>query len=231
MGEPSVQDAYSYAKFLVDIFPKIAIEILRDKRICDLAQVEERVDNACVSLGGKNEIKGMVEGRRFEELRVLKAEGGSYLSPSSALTPHRGLPAGQTPPSTPGSVTSGPTHRVPNYEMIIVHYGEDKLHLSASSSGSEACLIGEDKLERFPDIDVRLMSPAQTIDLGGRRIEVSHHVHLTWSRPEHPSTQYGRFWVVRPELIRSADVLLRYKPSSRGTKGKNLLPSDLCIFY
>jgi hypothetical protein len=63
---PSDWDAYSYAKFLVDIFPDDAIEILCERGLYDVIKlVKQRVDRACIRLGGgsRNRNKAMVESR------------------------------------------------------------------------------------------------------------------------------------------------------------------------
>jgi hypothetical protein len=139
MNTPSEADAYSYAKFLVDTFPEVAIRILYKKGQHNiLALVEEQVDRCCIELGGsKNEIKGMVERRLWDELKVLKG------SPSqSATTPRDYRRAGQGPP-TPSSTASGSpqSQRNPSYDWIFVYGMEEKLRLTARPSGGQTGAI------------------------------------------------------------------------------------------
>ncbi len=221
MSAPSDWDAYSYAKFLVDLFPDDAIEILCERSSCDVIKlVEQRVDRACIKLGGgsKNEIKGMVESRRWDDLEALR------VSPTpSATTPrdHRRTGTGRSLPPTPSSTASGSpqSQRIPSYEWIFVYHTEDPVRLTARPSGSEEYLIGEDKLERFQGLTANWTVPPKKVTLGGQLIEVAKNVHLTWNRPGDAGTNYKQFWVVRPELIRHADVLLggyRKQPSRDG---------------
>jgi hypothetical protein len=100
---------------------------------------------------------------------------------------------------------------------------EEPVWFTASLSGSEEYLIGEDKLERFQGLMVKWTTPPKKITLGGKMIDVSENVHFTWNRPGDKGTYYKQFWVVRSELIRHTDVLLGYKRhSSRDGQDKGL---------
>jgi hypothetical protein len=224
MSTPSDWDAYSYAKFLVDIFPDDAVEILRRKGSWDIIKlVEQQVDNACIKLGGgsKNEIKGMVENRRWNELKDLRLRESPL---PSATTPRDYRRTGARPPS-PSSTASGSPHlqRISNCDWITVYQTGFEVPLTAKPSGSEDYLIGEDKLERFQGLKTSWINPTKQVDLGGQLIEVAEYVDLTWNHGEGAS-KYNKFWVVRPELIRLADVLLGYsrKQQPRDRQGKGL---------
>lgn len=80
--------------------------------------------------------------------------------------------------------------------------------LIARPSGSGSYFIGEDKLERFNGVVIDWITPTQSVTLGGRLIEVGKRVRLTWVRPDDSGTMYAQFWVIRPGMIREADVLL-----------------------
>jgi hypothetical protein len=110
------------------------------------------------------------------------------------------------------------SQRNPNYDYIIVYNMEEPAWFTTNPSGSGEYLIGEDKLERFQGLMVKWTTPAKRITLGGKIIDVSKNVNLTWSRPVDRVTEYNQFWVVRPDLIRHADVLLGYRrqPSRDG---------------
>jgi hypothetical protein len=225
MSAPSDWEAYGYAKFLVDIFPDDAIEILCKRSSCDVIKlVEQQVDRACIKLGGgsKNEIKGMIENRQWDELKALR------VSPTPSMTTprgHRRAGTGQTLPPTPSSTTSGSpqSQRIPSYEWIFAYHMDEPVRLTARPSGSEEYLIGEDKLERFQSLTANWTIPPKKVKLGGQLIEVAQSVHLTWHRPEDAGTSYSQFWVVRPELIRHADILLGYrKQQSQDGRDKGL---------
>jgi hypothetical protein len=75
LSPPSDPDAYSYAKFLVDIFPDDAIEILCKRGSYDIIElVMQQVNRNCIRLGGgsRNKVLGMVEDRRWEDLKYLR---------------------------------------------------------------------------------------------------------------------------------------------------------------
>jgi hypothetical protein len=226
MSEPSHYIAKSYATFLVDIFPEDAIAILSQRSICKLELVEQRVDDACHRLGDIEEIKPLVQSRHLEKLHALKSGAYNHLSPTSAArSPNvRGpldyrLITGQAPPS-PISTASGSQQ---NQEWIFVYHGEQKLPLSVRPSGSEAYLIGEDKLERFQGGTRIWTTSPQKVTHGGELIEVAKYVQLTWNRPEDLATDYKPFWVVGPGVIRYADALLGCnKQQSREGKGKGV---------
>jgi len=218
MNAPSEPDAYSYAKFLVDIYPDDAIEILCKRGSCDIiALVQEQVDRNCIRLGGgsRNKIKGMVEDRRWEDLKDLKGSP----TQSATTTPRLHRRSGQRPP-TPSSTASGSpqSQRNPSYDWIIVYGMEEPVWFTASPSGSEEYLIGEDKLERCQGLIVKWTTPPKRITLGGKMIDVSKNVHFTFNSPGDKGTAYKQFWVVRSELIRHTDVLLgcRRQPSRDG---------------
>jgi hypothetical protein len=218
MNAPSDPDAFSYAKFLVDIYPDDAIEILCKRGSRDIIElVQQQVDRNCIRLGGgsRNKIKGMVEDRRWEDLKNLKGSP----TQSATTTPRHHRRSGQGPP-TPSSMASGSpqSQRNPNYDYIIVYNMEEPAWFTTNPSGSGEYLIGEDKLERFQGLMVKWTTPAKRITLGGKIIDVSKNVNLTWSRPVDRVTEYNQFWVVRPDLIRHADVLLGYRrqPSRDG---------------
>lgn len=218
MSAPSDPDAYSYAKFLVDIYPDDAVEILCKRGSCDIIElVQQQVDRNCIRLGGgsRNKIKGMVEDRRWEELKLLKDSP----TQSATTTPRYHRRSGQGPP-TPSSTASGSpqSQRNPSYDWIIVYGMEEPVWFTASPSGSEEYLIGEDKLERFQGLVVNWTTPPKKITLGGKMIDVSKSVHFTWNRSGDKATSYKKFWVVRSELIRHTDVLLgsRRQPSRDG---------------
>ena len=237
MSAPSDTDAYSYAKFLVDIYPEDAIEILCKRGSCDVIEsVTQQVDRNCIRLAGlgaergisKNRIMGMVLDSRWDDLKALR---GSPTT-SATTTPRHYRHTGERPP-TPSSTASGSpqTQRNPNYEWIIVYGIEEKHRVTASPSGSEEYLIGEDKLERFQDMMVKWTTPSKKITLGGNMIDVSKNVSLTWNRPGDRGTHYTQFWVVRPELIRHADVLLGYrKQPSQDGHDKGLSRSILLVY-
>jgi hypothetical protein len=229
MSEPSDYDAKSNANFLVQIFPEDAIAILSQRSICNLKLVEQRVDDACHKLGDIDEIRGLVKSRQLEKLHALKSGAYNCLSPTSAaMTPNvRGSldyrPTGQAPPS-PMSTASGSqqSQRTPNHDLIFVYHEGMKLTLTARSSGSEAYLIGEDKLKRFQGLTPFRTSP-QKVTHGGELIEVDKYVQLTWNRPDNLATDYEPFWVVDQGVIRYADALLGYKKQqSREGKDKGL---------
>ncbi|KAE9369793.1 hypothetical protein N431DRAFT_443418 [Stipitochalara longipes BDJ] len=221
MSPPSDTDAYSYAKFLVDIYPDDAIEILCKRGSSDIIElVVQQVDRNCIRLGGgsRNKIKGMVEDRRWDDLKALR--GSPTQSPTT--TPRHNRRSGQGPP-TPSSTASGSpqSQRNPSCDWIIVYGMEEPIWFTASPSGSEEYLIGEDKLERFQGLPVKWARPSKKIALGGNMIDVSKHIQFTWNRPGDKGTYYKQFWVVRPELIRHADVLLgSRRPPSRDGQGK-----------
>jgi hypothetical protein len=225
MSQPSDGDAYSYAKFLVDIYPEDAIEILCQKGSCDVIQlVVQQVDRNCIKLGGgsTNKIKGMVEERLWDDLKALR-ESPTQSAPATPRQHRRGE---QRPP-TPSSTASGSPQALRNssYDLITVHdCGTDEFFkFTASPSGSEEYLIGEDKLERFHYLPRKWTTPSKKITLGGQIVDVSQNVYLTWSRSQERTTEHSQFWVVRPELIRHADVLLGYmKHPSRGRQDKGL---------
>jgi hypothetical protein len=223
MSAPSDPDAYSYAKFLVDIYPDDAVEILCKRGSCDIIElVQQQVDRNCIRLGGgsRNKIKGLVEDRRWEELKTLRGSPPQ----SATTTPRNHRRSGQGPP-TPSSTASGSpqSQRNPSDDWIIVYGMEEPVWFMASPSGSEEYLIGEDKLERFQGLTVKWTTPPKKITLGGKIIDVSKHVHFTWNRPGDKGTAYKQFWVVRSELIRHGDVLLGYRRQpSRGGQDKGL---------
>lgn len=218
MSAPSDPDAYSYAKFLVDIYPEDAVEILCKRGSCDIIElVQQQVDRNCIRLGGgsRNKIKGLVEDRRWEELKILRESP----TQSAATTPRHHRRSGQGPP-TPSSTASGSpqSQRNPSYDWIIVRGMEEQVWFTASPSGSEEYLIGDDKLERFQGLMLNWTTPPKKITLGGKMIDVSDNVHLTWNRSGDKATYYNQFWVVRSDLIRHTDVLLgsRRLPSRDG---------------
>jgi hypothetical protein len=223
MSPPSDTDAYSYAKFLVDIYPDDAIEILCRRGSCDIIElVVQQVDRNCIRLGGasRSKIKGMVEDRRWDDLKALRGSP----TQSATTSPQHHRRSGQGPP-TPSSTASGSpqSHRNPGCDWIIVYGMEEPVCFTASPSGSEEYLIGEDKLERFRDLAVKWTNPAKKITLGGKMIDVSKNVQFTWNRPGDKSTYYKQFWVVRPELIRHTDVLLgSRRHASRDGRDKGL---------
>jgi hypothetical protein len=238
MSAPSDTDAYSYAKFLVDIYPEDAIEILCKRGSCDVIEsVTQQVDRNCIRLAGlgadrgisKNKIKSMVLDSRWNDLKALR---GSPTT-SATTTPRHYRHIGERPP-TPSSTASGSpqTPRSPNYEWIIVYGMEEKHRVTASPSGSEEYLIGEDKLERFQEMPVKWTTPPKKITLGGKMIDVSKNVNLTWNRPGDRETYYKQFWVVRPDLIRHADVLLGCrKQPSRDRHDKGLSRSIPLVYF
>jgi hypothetical protein len=185
--------------------------------------VEEQVDNACIKLGGGsiNEIKGMVENRRWDELKALRLRESPL---PSATTPRDYRRTGARPP-TPSSTASGSPHlrRISNHDWIYVYNTGVPVPLTAKPSGSEDYLIGESKLERFQGLTPTWINPPKQVDLGGKLIEVAKCVYLTWNHGE-GGTDYNQFWVVRSELIRLADVLLGYsrKQQSRERQDKGL---------
>jgi hypothetical protein len=218
MSATSDPDAYSYAKFLVDIYPEDAVKILCKRGSCDIIElVQQQVDLNCIRLGGgsRNKIKGMVEDLRWEDLKNLRG------SPTQSATtiPRHYRRSGQGPP-TPSSRASGSpqSQRNPSYNWIIVYGMEEPVWFTASPSGSEEYLIGEDKLERRQGLIVKWTTPAKRITLGGKMIDVSKNVHFTFNLPGDKGTAYKQFWVVRSELIRHTDVLLGYRrrPSQDG---------------
>ncbi|CZR51163.1 uncharacterized protein PAC_01038 [Phialocephala subalpina] len=242
MSAPPNIYAYCYAKFLVDISPDDAIKILWEGSERGDIKLNERVDQACMKLGGRsvNEIKGMIEARRWDELKDLRQ------SPTpSAMTPrdHRRTATGQTMPPTPSSTASGsPPLQRNSHDWILVYHMREEVRLTAKPSGSEHYLIGEDKLERFHGLIIHWTTHPQKVTLGGQLIDVAASVRLTWNRPEDSGTMYEQFWVVRPGLIQHADVLLGYKDQQFGigrTKATNktlaavnsplsLDPQDFC---
>lgn len=230
MSAPSDPDAYSYAKFLVDIYPDDAVEILCKRGSCDIIElVQQQVDRNCIRLGGgsRNKIKGLVEDRRWEELKTLRGSPPQ----SATTTPRNHRRSGQGPP-TPSSTASGSpqSQRNPSDDWIIVYGMEEPVWFMASPSGSEEYLIGEDKLERFQGLTVKWTTPPKKITLGGKIIDVSKHVHFTWNRPGDKGTAYKQFWVVRSELIRHGDVLLGYRRQpSRGGQDKAPMSSPLSL--
>jgi hypothetical protein len=242
MNGPSDADAYSYAKFLVDIFPEDAIDILCERGSRDIIKlVEQQVDRSCIKLGGgslggvpvsRNQIKGMVQDCRWDELNALRES----LSQSATTTPRDHRRAGQGPP-TPSSTASGSPHlrRNPSSEWIVVHGMEGEFRLTARSSGSEEYLIGRDKLERFQGLILKRARPPKKVALGGQMIDVAEYVCLTWNRPGDGATDYKPFWVVPQGLIRLADVLLGYRKEhawSRQDKGSSLsIPLLLFPFF
>jgi hypothetical protein len=210
MSPPSDPDAYSYAKFLVDIYPDDAIEILCRRGTCDVVDlVVQQVDRNCIRLGGgsRNKIKGMVEDRRWDELKDLRGSP----TQSATTTPRHQRRSGLGPPTpTPSSTASESpqSQRTPSSDWIIVYGIEEPVWLTANASGSEEYLIGEDKLERFQGLPIKWTTPPKRITLGGKMIDVSKNVNLTWNRHGDKGTYYKQFWVVRPELIHHADILL-----------------------
>jgi hypothetical protein len=225
MSQLSESDAYSYAKFLVDFYPDDAIEILCREGSCDIIElVVQQVNRNCIKLGGgsTNKIKGLVEERQWDELKTLR---GSPTHSASA-TPRQHHRGEQGPP-TPSSMASGSPQALRNLShdcISVLQSGTDgSLQFTASPSGSEEYLIGEDKLERFHSVSPEWATPTKKITLGGQIVDVSQHVNLTWARPRDHTTEYNKFWVVRPELVRHADVLLGYsKHLSRGRQNKGL---------
>jgi hypothetical protein len=194
--------AYCYAKFLVDISPEDAINIIWEGSKRGEIKLDEWVERACTKLGGRsvNTIKGMIEDRLWDELKDLR-----QTSTPSAMTPRE-----YRMPPTPSSTASGSLQLQPkSYDWIwVYHLGEAPVMLTARPSGSGYYLIGEDKLERFQGITTDWTTHSQKVDLGGQLIEVAKSVRLTWNRHEDSGTMYEQFWVVRPGLIRGADVLL-----------------------
>jgi hypothetical protein len=215
MSAPSDADAYSHAKFLVDIYPEDAIEILCEPGILEL--VEQQVNRNCIKLGGssRNKIKGMVEERLWDELKALK--GSPTQSATTTPRDYRHTRTGQRPP-TPSSTASGSpqSQRIPSHEWIVIYGKEEPVRLTARPSGSEEYLIGEDKLERFQGLVVNWTRSPKKITVGGQLIDVAKNVYFTWNRPGDTRTYYKQFWVVRPELIRHADVLLGYRRQPSG---------------
>jgi hypothetical protein len=221
MSAPSDTDAYSYAKFLVDIYPEDAIEILCKRGSCDVIEsVRQQVDRNCIRLaaigGGisTNKVKNMVLDSSWDDLKALRGSP----TMSATTTPRHYRRTGERPP-TPSSTASGSpqTQRNQNCEWINV-LGLEKYVVTASPSGSEEYLIGEDKLGRFQGVTVQWTTPPKKINHGGNMIDVSKNVGLTWNRPGDRVTFYNQFWVVRSDSIRHADVLLGYKkqPSPGG---------------
>ncbi|KAN0102715.1 hypothetical protein V8E51_011028 [Hyaloscypha variabilis] len=237
MSAPSDTDAYSYAKFLVDIYPEDAIEILCKRGSCDVIElVTRQVERNCIRLAGlgaergisKNRIMGMVLDSRWDDLKALR---GSPTT-SATTTPRHYRHTGDRPPTPSSTVSGSPqTQRNPNYEWIIIHGIEETHKVAASPSGSEEYLIGEDKLKRFPGETVNWTTLPQKITVGGKMIDVSKSVGLTWNRPGEKGTSHDLFWVVRPEFIRHSDVLLGSgKQRSRDGHDKGLSRSNPLVY-
>jgi hypothetical protein len=219
--------SYSYALFLVELFPDLAIEILCKKDSCNvIKEVEQRVERGCVTLGHhggkpKTVIRGMVESGQWGELKALKE------SQTPSATPprdRRRTDPGPKSPLTPSSTASGSSlpQRIPSHEWIFVYHTEEPVRLRARSSGSEEYLIGEDKLVRLPGLTVNWDNPPKKVTLGGEWIQVAENVHLTWNRLGDGGTNYKQFWLVRKGLIRDADVLLgceKQRSQDRQDKG------------
>jgi hypothetical protein len=237
--DPSEEDAYSNAKFLVDIFPEEAIDLLCERSLSGLLRmVEARVDRSCIKLrGAKYEIKGLVQKRQFDHLLDLKSdsEAHNYISPTEPVARNPNVrrrleyhTGGQTPPpSSPSSMASAlqRSQRIPNQDRILVYHDRQDFSLIASYSGSEAYLIGEDKLDRFRGLKPIWETLPWTVTIGGQRIEVAQHVGLTWIREEDSGTGtlYDLFGVVPAGVIRQADVLLGFtRRKSREEKDKGL---------
>lgn len=191
MTGASEEDAYSYARFLVQMFPSVAIDILCDQKICKLDEVERHVELACTKIGKKYTIKGLIQERKFDELRNLADVYHGHISATSpAATPvMRGpldyQPGGPAMPSPPISLGSGPrsVHRNTAPEQITVLYDGEPFPLIVRPSGTDDCFIGEDKLDRFRDLSQNWTSPAANVQLGGRLIGVSKSVNLTYCLP------------------------------------------------
>ena len=98
MSAPSDTDAYSYAKFLVDIYPEDAIELLCKRGSCDVIEsVRQQVDRNCIRLGAergisKNKIKSMVLDSRWDDLKALR--GSPTTSATTTLRHYRHLGKG-----------------------------------------------------------------------------------------------------------------------------------------
>ncbi|KAH7356407.1 hypothetical protein BKA65DRAFT_207065 [Rhexocercosporidium sp. MPI-PUGE-AT-0058] len=224
--------AYSYATFLVKLFPEDAIEILcQGSSGENTTLVEKRVDFNCSKFRGysKNKIKGMAENHEWDDLRALMPS-----SPQVSMTPraYNRADTGQAPP-TPSSTASGSpqSHRQRSPDWITIYpLTSEPCRLTAISSGSEEYMIGEDKLERLPGVTVEWIDHRQQIEVGGNWISVAQRVPLTWNRLGDGGTKYSYFWVVSPEYIRHADVLLGYKgPNPRDLRDKGVVRSPLAL--
>ena len=231
MSAPSDTVAYNYAKFLVDIYPEDAIDILWKSGSRDvIASIAQQVDCICIKLAGsraerglagisQHKIKSMVLDSQWDDLKALR---GSPTT-SATTTPRHYRHTSERPP-TPSSSTSGSpqTQRHQNYEWIIICGAEEKHNFTASPSGSEEYLIREDKLERLQlqKGTISWATPPKRITLGGKMIDVSKHVHLTWYRAGDTATDYKQFWVVGSDSIRHTDVLLGSKQPTPDVRSK-----------
>jgi hypothetical protein len=225
MSPPSDSDAYSYARFLVEIFPDDAIDILRTKGKWDIIElVEKQVDSACIKLGGRsrNAIKGMVEHSQWEDLKDLKVKGGSPFHPATSPRDYHRMGA---PPPTPSSTASRSPHlqRISNQELITVYHKRAEVQLTSKPSGSDEYLIGEDKLERFPGLEPKWIDQPMQVNLGGNPVMVYQYIQLVWNYGE-GETFYNKFWVISRGEIRLADVLLGNikKPPRSGRQGEGM---------
>lgn len=220
--------AYCYAKFLVEISPEDAINMIWEGSKRGEIKLDEWVDKACTRLGGRSvhAIRGMIEDRQWDELKAFR----QFSSPS-AMTPRE-----YRIPPTPSSTASGSLQLQPkSYDGIwVYHLREAPAMLMAKPSGSQYYFIGEDKLERFQGITPEWINHPQKVTLGGQVIDVAKNVRLTWNRPEDSGTMYEQFWVVRPELIRGADVLLGDRDQRFGVarnKGSYNCVSLKCVVF
>ncbi|PVH81844.1 hypothetical protein DL98DRAFT_530895 [Cadophora sp. DSE1049] len=229
---PTPAEAYSYAMFLVELFPADAADILCGGNSEDnVAVVEARMNRNCAKFVGysPNQIKGMAESHEWDRLRELMPS-----SSHGPMTP-RGFNAmntGQIMPPTPSSTASGSTqsHRQRGNDWITIHHIDGSCSLIATPSGSEEYMIGVDKLERLPAVKIDRIPSAQSVVVGGKWIQVENRVALTWNRPDDEITHFAFFWVVDPEHIRHGDVLLGQKrQNSRGGREQGALQSPFAL--
>jgi len=218
-------DVDSFAKFLVEVFPEFAIELLGNADICNRAAFNHRVERACHALGPDHfHIKDLITKWSFDELkeRKIRAYGHGPLGIPPPMTPMVGGHVGYQGhrailPSTPSSIVSG---RITNDWIIVIH-GTEEYKLTSRYSGSDKFLIGVDKIQRFPGLNSNWSKASEKCVLGGQQIEVCRYVELTWTRLEARMTDWNTFWVVPSGYIKDADVLLGLKSSqSRGDRNE-----------
>lgn len=232
MENITAQFAGTYAHFLVELFPRRAIEVLRDEEIFQQRVVQENIRKACEDLANGNltEIKALIEGRNWPRLREIEAELAAQRSPESSRsrpTDLRSNTSGQSNsnrvaldytrgrvlPSSSDSVASesqasnhGPSG-LSGGEKIIVYHEDLEVKLSVRSSNTTYCLIGRSYLNKFPGL-TRCRIPEKNIPIGGRIVKTRTFAKLEWTRPTAGSSTWSDFYIVSSNDISGAQALL-----------------------
>ncbi|XMA12825.1 hypothetical protein WAI453_005616 [Rhynchosporium graminicola] len=221
--------AFSNAMFLVQVFPLAAAMLLCEKNLNEdiTTVVKNRAEIHFTMFVGQSrtQIQALVERHEWETLKALSPSNQVPTTPRAYNTIHGGSNLPLSPSLS--SSASGParSHRQQSIDRIMVLHSGGESPLLASSSGCAEYLIGIDKLQRFSGVTRESISSPYTIEFGGKGIEVNERIRLTWKRQDDTITDSSYFYIVRPEHIQFADVLLgNSMQRSRGARMEG--PSD-----